>query len=79
MQTGEASPIDIYETALRVASQEELQEMPEQVLLTFMGAIERRLNKAGEPTDAELQGLKEMVTEDMWHPALSRLSGVSQD
>jgi hypothetical protein len=39
--------------------------------------IERRLNQDGPPpTKAELEGIKELVLEHLWHPALSALSEI---
>jgi hypothetical protein len=42
-----------------------------------MVLIEERLNRDGPPpTKAELEGIKELVLEHLWHPALSALSEI---
>ena len=45
-----------------------------------MHLIARRLDKPGlPPTQDELVGIKELVTEHLWHPAFNQLSGPSPD
>ena len=74
-----ASPNDISEAALKVFSREELAQMPKPQCLTLMGLIEKRLNKdKPEPTLAELQGIRELVTDHLWSPAFNGLSQLSQ-
>jgi hypothetical protein len=53
--------------------------MAEQQQLSFPGMVERRLDKGTEPTLKELQGFRQLVEEDLWHPALGRLPEASQD
>ena len=51
--------------------------MPRPVGLSLMVLIEERLNRDGPPpTKAELEGIKELVLEHLWHPALSALSEI---
>lgn len=79
MQTGKTSPEDIFAEALKVFSREELTQMPKQQRLSLMGMISRRLKKDGPPpTLAELQGFRQLVEEDLWHPALGQLQPTSQ-
>lgn len=79
MKNAEVSPRAIYEAALMVSSHDELKQMPDQVGLSMFSMIERRLRKDGPPpTLAELQGIKAMATEHLWHPALNAVSNLSQ-
>jgi hypothetical protein len=71
------SPKDIYEAALQVFLPGELSKMPRQQSISIALMIERRLNQDGPPpTKAELEGIKELVLEHLWHPALSALSEI---
>ena len=75
MQTEKTSPNDISEAALKVCSREELTQMSKPQRLSLLHLISRRLKKPGPPpTLAELQGLKELVTDHLFHPALNGLS-----
>lgn len=79
MTKEQASPDVISATALKVFSREELTQMPRQQRLSLMGMIGRRLEKDGPPpTQDELQGLRELVEQDLWHPALGRSQATSQ-
>ena len=73
-----ASPAAISEMALRVLSQEELQQMQPQQRRTFLSSLARRLEQPGEPTQEELLGLKELARDDLWHPAFGRQQSISQ-
>lgn len=79
MLTGQALQDAMHEMALKVFSPEEFRNTPTQPRRAFLGMLERRL-KEDKPPPAleELQGLKEMATEHLWHPALSQLSEMSQ-
>lgn len=70
----QVSPNDIYATALKVFSPEELKQMPRQQRLSLAVMLERRLAQEPKPTQDELEGLKELLLNDLWHPALSALS-----
>lgn len=50
--------------------------MPEQLGVSLLTLIERRLNEKDKPppTDAELEGIKELLLEHLSHPALNVLS-----
>lgn len=65
---------EIVTAALRVATPEELASMPEQAGLGFLHAVGLHLQKSREPTDSELEGLKELATDHLWHPALGAYS-----
>ena len=70
-----ASSNAISEAVLRVCSREELNQMDKVSLSNLGHLIGHRLDRPGPPpTQDELQGIKELVTEHLWHPALSRLS-----
>ena len=74
MATGKL-PNPITEAALKVCSREELQQMPEIALLNLGYLIDKRLKEDGPPPSVdELQGIKELATEDLWHPALGTFS-----
>ena len=77
--TEKVSSKDISAAALRVFSREELTQMPEPSRLSLGVLISKRLKKEGPPpTLEELQGIRELVTQHLWHPALSQLSEASQ-
>ena len=78
MKIGQASPNDIYEMALQVFSPEELQQMPRQQRLSLAVMLERRLEQQSAPSKDELEGLKDLLLNDLWHPALSALPETSQ-
>ena len=78
MKTEQVSPNDIYATALQVFSPEDLQQMPEQQQLSLATMLERRLAQQPAPTLDELEGIKELLLNDLWHPALSALPKTSQ-
>lgn len=73
----QVSPNAISEAALQVCSREELTQMPKQLRLGLMHLISQRLNRQPPPTQAELQGIKELVLEHAWHPALGSLPQAS--
>ena len=61
----------ISEAAMKVFTREEFLNTPKPAALHFLGMVERRLKDDGPPpTLAELEGLKELATEYLWHPAL---------
>jgi len=64
---------DIVEAALKVCTREELRSMSKPTLLSLGTLLGRRLEKLPPPTVDELIGIKELVTEHLWHPALGRL------
>ena len=75
--TGEPKPIisaqAINEAASRVFTREELTAMPRPQLLTLGSLVAKRLDQAGPPpTQDELEGIRELVTEHLWHGALSK-------
>ena len=75
MQTEKTSPDDISEAALKVCSLEELMQMSKPQRLSLLHLISRRLKEPGPaPTLAELQGIKELITDHLYHPALNGLS-----
>ena len=63
-----ASSNAISEAALKVCSREELIQMPKPQRSSLMHLIARRLDK---------EGIKELVTDHLWHPALNQLSRLS--
>ena len=70
-----ASSSAISAAALKVCSREELIQMPKPQRSSLMHLIARRLDEPGPPpTLAELEGIKELVTDHLWHPALNQLS-----
>lgn len=79
MKKEQASPEDISATALKVFSREEFAALSPQQGNSFLGMVARRLEKDGPPpTQDELQGLRELVEQDLWHPALGRSQATSQ-
>ena len=80
MKTEPTSSNAIFEAALTVCSKAEFAKMSEQQGSSFLHLVAKRLDKPGPaPTQAELEGIKELATEHLWHPALSRLSNPSPD
>ena len=59
----------ILRAALTGASMGELRQMPELQRRSFFSLLARRLEKPGAPTPEEVQGLLELVTDHLWHPA----------
>ncbi len=78
MQTAKVSPAAISEAALRVYSQEELEQMEPQKRRTFLSSVARRLEQPEPPTLEELSGLRELSDNDLWHPAFGRQLLMSQ-
>ena len=75
-----ASSNAISEAALKVCSREELTQMDKVSLSNLGHLIARRLDKPGPPpTQDELVGIKELVTDHLWHPAFNQLSVPSPD
>jgi hypothetical protein len=78
MSNEEISPQDIYAQAQRVFSAEEWTHLPVQLQSALCGMFRRRLQDNKEPpTLAELQGIRELATEHLWHPALNGMSQTS--
>ena len=70
----------IFEAASQVCSKAEFAKVSEQQGNSFLHLVATRLDKPGPaPTKDELQGIKELVTEHLWHPAFNRLSTPSPD
>lgn len=66
---------DITAAARQVCSLDELQQMSRIQLGNLGTVIARRLAKDGPPpTVDELQGLKELALEHLWHPAMDAVS-----
>jgi hypothetical protein len=64
---------DISQAVQKVFSPTEICELPYQMRLSLVGMVRRRLEEPGNPpTLAELQGIKLLVTEHLWHPALTK-------
>jgi len=74
MQTEKISSTAIVEAALKVSSREELTQMSEPQRMSLMHLIAKRLDRQPPPTQAELQGIKELVVDHLSHPALAALS-----
>ena len=75
MTTEKKSQNPVTEAALKVCSREELQQMPEIALRNLGFLIDKRLREDGPPPSVEeLQGIKELATEDLWHPAVGAYS-----
>ncbi|MBP6644769.1 MAG: hypothetical protein KA207_02865 [Burkholderiaceae bacterium] len=69
-----ASANAISEAALKVSSREEITQMSPNQRRSFLNMIARRLDQPGPaPTQAELEGIKDML-QDLYHPALGRVS-----
>lgn len=61
----------IVDAALQVFTREELRQMSGPSLRSLGHLISKRLDKPGPPpTHDELLGIRELVTEWLWHPAL---------
>jgi hypothetical protein len=63
----------IMAQALKVITVDELRALQEQPRATFFGMVHRRLMQPGPaPTVEELEGIRELATEVMWHPAIEQ-------
>jgi hypothetical protein len=63
----------IREAALKVFSLEELGQMARPQLSSLGHLIAKRLAQPGPPpTKDELEGIKELVTEHLWHGSLNK-------
>ena len=63
---------DVSQAVHKVFSPTEICELPYQMRLSLVEMVRRRLEEPGNPpTLAELQGIKLLVTEHLWHPALT--------
>ena len=70
-----ASLSAISEAALKVFSREELTQLGQPPLRSLGSLIGHRLDRPGPPpTQDELVGIKELVTDHLWHPAFNQLS-----
>lgn len=70
----------VSEAALKVFSREELIQMSSPQRRSFLHLVAKRLDEPGSPpTLAELEGIKELVTKHLWHPAFNQLSEQLQD
>ena len=79
MKKEPVSSTAISEAALKVFSPEEIKKLPQQIGLSLAGMLRRRLERPGPPpTLDELHGIKELVTEHLWHPALGTFSRVDE-
>jgi hypothetical protein len=64
----------IIAQALKVITVDELKALQVQPRATFFGMVHRRLMQPGRaPIVEELEGIRELVTEVMWHPAIGRV------
>ena len=77
MQTEKVSPAAISEAALRVYSQDDLEQMEPQRRRTFLSSVARRLEQ-GSVSEEELKGIRELADNDLWHPAFGRQYSISQ-
>jgi hypothetical protein len=59
-------------------SEADLKAMPRRSLTNFLALVSKRLDREGAPSKAELQGLMQLATEDLTHPAFERQSSLSQ-
>lgn len=74
--TEEVTAEEIIVAALKVFSREELQQLSRPVLLTIGTMIGKRLadTTRAYPTIDELEGIRELATEHLWHAAFDRFS-----
>jgi hypothetical protein len=79
MSNEQQSKPSILETALKVFSQEEIQNMPTPSLKTLGVLIGRRLSQAGPPpTHAELVGIRDLFENYLTLPGLGWKDKVDQ-
>lgn len=73
MSNDKTTTADLIDAALKVFTREELQSMSK-VSRTNLGIlIERRLKEDGPPpTVAELEGIRMLVEDYLWHPAFDK-------
>lgn len=74
--TEEVTADEIIQAALKVFTREELQQLSRPVLLTIGTMIGKRLADKSQPypTIDELEGIRELATEHLWHVAFDMLS-----
>jgi len=65
---------DIQDAVLKIFYRHEISALPERPFRDFVFMVSRRLAKDGPPpTSDELEGLKELAFDELWHPAFNRL------
>jgi hypothetical protein len=73
MQNVEISADVLSSAARKVFSQEELQTLTENQLLTFVGMVDRRMQELNaEVPTPELEGFKELVTVHLFPPGFTK-------
>lgn len=71
---------DVSQAVQKVFSPTEICELPYQMQLSLVGMVRRRLEEPGNPpTLADLEGIKLLATEHLWHPALTKALREPQD
>jgi len=66
---------EISRAVLTVFSKEELNEMAVPHRLSLLQLKEGRVNKTTNwPTKEELQEIRKLITQDLWHPSVTNLS-----
>lgn len=61
---------EVVAAVLRIFTREEIQDLSPTPFRSFVAMVARRLAKAGPPpTDDELDGLRELAFEHLWHSA----------
>lgn len=74
LQPREVSIVEVVENALRIMSWDDLNSISAIPQRNLLAMIRRRLQKDGPPpTDDELEGIKELALEHLWHSAFERL------
>ena len=69
-QDREPSTEEVVAAVLRIFTREEMQDLSPTPFRSFVAMVARRLAKAGPPpTDDELEGLRELAFEHLWHSA----------
>lgn len=66
----EPSTEEVVAAVLRIFTRDQIRDLSPIPFRGFVAMVARRLAKAGPPpTDDELEGLRELAFEHLWHPA----------
>ena len=66
---------EVVAAVLRIFTRDQIRDLSPMPFRGFVAMVARRLAKAGPPpTDDELEGLRELAFEHLWHSAFENLS-----
>ena len=73
-ENGAVSAEEVVAAVLRIFTREQIRDLSPMPFQNFVGMVTRRLEKdEPPPTDDELEGLRELAFEHLWHSAFDGL------